>query len=175
MASQQIKRFNRFPDIKGLDKELDLIVKQITDLIGVLDPAIGEVYIDDDDPVVITVTTPGTYYLVDSLKTGERNKVEMLSTGMRLQMSGTYVAMVATSFTCDVNNTLVHMAVFYNSVLFKKMQMERKIGTAADFGAMPMGGFGVGKASGLVELKITADKACDVTFNHLNFIIRQVI
>jgi hypothetical protein len=163
MAKQQIKRFNKFKDVPGLDKELDTIIGQIIkDLIGVLDPAIGEVYINDSDPVVVTITTPGTYYLVEGFELGENNKVELLSKGMRLQ-------------TGNVNNTIVHMAIFANNVVFEKTAMERKIGTAADFGAMGLNGYGVGNESTLIQLKVKADKACNVTINHMNWLIKQVL
>jgi hypothetical protein len=140
-----------------------------------LDPAIGEVYINDSNPVVVTITTPGTYYLVEGFKLGENNKVELLSKGMRLQTAGTYQTMCSTSFTCNVNNTIVHMAIFANNVVFEKTAMERKIGTAADFGAMGLNGYGVGNESTLIQLKVKADKACNVTINHMNWLIKQVL
>lgn len=173
MAQQLIKRFTKFPEVPGLDKELNLIIKQIQAQIGLMDPALGELYIDGEPAVSLTVTTPGTYYPLIGYKFGEKNKVELTSSGFRLQEKGLYHAIVSTSFTCDVNNTIVHAAIFANDVIFKKLQMERKIGTAADFGAMPMNGFGRSSLTDFVQLRFTADKACDITFNHLNLTIDQ--
>lgn len=175
MAKQQIKRLNKFPELKNLDSELDRIIKQIQDNIGILDPAIGEVYIDNDPSVNIVVAVIDTYNALGSMKTGVRNKTELLTTGFRLQTPGTYHADISVSFTCDVNNTIVRAAIFANDVEFKNTQMQVKIGTAADFATMSMNGFGVGKQSTKITLKFRADKTCTITINYMNFIIEQVL
>ena len=108
------------------------------------------------------------------MKKGENNHIEILSTGFRLQQAGTYDAVVSCSFTCDVNNTIVHAGIFANDTLYKRTQMEEKIGTAGDHGVMPMSGFGVGKESTKITLQFTADKACTITINHLDFKIVRI-
>lgn len=175
MAKQQIKRFAKFPELKNLDSELDKIIKQIQDNIGILDPALGEVFVDQEPAVDIVAALADTFYPLVGMKSGENNKTEVRSSGFRIQTEGLYKAIVSCSFTCDVNNTLVHGAVFVNDVLLKKTQMHGKIATAGDIGAMLLSGYGNGrwKESTVINMKFTADKACTITVNHLNFLIEQ--
>lgn len=175
MAKQQINRLKKFPEVPGMDKELDLIVRQILDNIIDPDPALGELYTNADAAIVLTMAVINTDYLVTGYIKGKKNKVVLSEDSIRIIDPGIYKAHLCTSFTHSINNTQCHAHVTLNGVHQENVETERKIGTAGDFGAMSCNGYVEVKASDVLQVKFASNKTGDLTINHINFNIEKKI
>lgn len=175
MAKQQINRLKKFPEVPGMDKELDLIVRQILDNITDPDPAFGELYTNADAAIVLTMAVINTDYLVTGYIKGKKNKTVLSADSIRVSEDGIYIVNLSTSFTHATNNTQCHAHVTVNGVHQENVETERKIGTAGDFGAMSCNGYVKVKASDILQVKFESDKTGDLTINHINFNIEKKI
>jgi len=175
MAKQQIKRFKKFPEIPGMDKELDIIIRQILDQVGSSDAAYGELYSYADAAITVTISVASTYYQATGFQKGLGNKFELSTKDLRSKEAGYYAVNVAVSFTHDTNNTICHCSLFINDVENEKLETERKIGTAGDYGAMSFTGLIALKASDKIDVRFKADKTGTITINHINFNLVEIL
>lgn len=173
MAKQQIKTFQKFKEVPGLNAELDRIIKQILDQIGIMDPAYAELYIKDTS-IPVTITVAGTYYSISGLVPGNNNHIVLSSNSMRIKKEGTYMLIGSFSLTHDTNVTTTYLAIFVNGTEQLNIKTDQMIITAGNYESMQLTGLFTLKAQDLIEIKIKADNTGVNTINELNINIQQL-
>ncbi len=157
----------------------DITPESIRDMLVSLRAARGGLHITSSAATTVTAGTPikalGTTALsgnevdVDDGGAGANNRLrfdpdETIESGF----TRFFLFTATLSVTTSVSNVVVKAYFAKNDTIVVATEVDRKVGTGSDVGAMPLTGH-ISLGSGdYVEVFIDTDTNCDVTLDHLN-------